>query len=77
MFKCIFNQDNLVPNYLAKNFSRHGQIHTRSAKQSDQLNILKSHRDLAAVSSPSPSEGQSIGMASIMIMFNFLTWLTS
>ena len=46
MFKCIFNQDNLVPNYLAKNFSRHGQIHTRSAKQSDQLNILKSHRDL-------------------------------
>ena len=47
MFKRI---DNLVPNYLAKNFSRHNsQINTRRTKQSGQLNILKSHRDQSAV----------------------------
>ena len=47
MFKRI---DNRVPNYLAKNFSRHNsQINTRRTKQSGQLNILKSHRDQSAV----------------------------
>ena len=62
------------PNYLAEKFSRRSEIHRISTRQSSQLNILRSHQ--LSVSGPSPTKGQSFGMASV-IMLNLLTQLTS